>query len=305
MQGALEIRHCRALIAVADEGGIARAAAVLGVAQSTLSETLISLERAMGARLVLRQRGIEARLTGAAQILLPHARRIAAAADAATAEVSAQANILRVGAVESISSYFLPSATQAMRNRYPALRVQVTAGLCTNLQAQVRDGELDVAILLRGLDAPSERDLIVRQLGTTRLRLVVKRGGTLSGGWFSAAALARLGVVVPDPYGPINDVMESWFSAGGVAARLVSAGSLDAVRQSVLIDGAVGLLPAYAVDHENASDAMVDIRVDRDLPELAMRAATGGLAAAPDVLETLLDFIGRDIEAVKGRNDVS
>src|SRR3954454_5959058 len=39
----LEIRHCRALLAVHASGGVGAAARTLGVAQSTVSETLLSL----------------------------------------------------------------------------------------------------------------------------------------------------------------------------------------------------------------------------------------------------------------------
>ena len=220
MKANLEIRHCRALIAVADEGGIARAAESLGIAQSTLSETLISLERAVGTRMVLRQRGVEARLTSAADILLPHARRIAAAADAATAMVAAEANILRVGAVESISSYLLPSAIRAVRSSHPEARLQVTVGLCADLQSQVTTGRLDVAMLLRGAQSPSRGDLVIHRLGTSQLRLIVKSDGPLAGRRLDPAELARIGVVVPDPHGPLNDLLEGWLEAQGAKGCL-------------------------------------------------------------------------------------
>jgi DNA-binding transcriptional LysR family regulator len=298
MHVALEIRHCRALIAVADEGGIARAAANLGVAQSTLSETLISLERAVGARLVLRQRGVEARLTQAAQILLPHARRITAAAQAAMAEVAAQSNILRVGAVESISSYFLPTAIHSLRNSHPQVRVQVTAGLCASLMSNVKSGDLDIAILLRDVQSRPVKNLVMRPLGTTRLRMVVKRGGPLSGRRLGSAELAHCGVVVPDPQGPLNDLLETWFKASGAASRLVSAGSLDAVRRSVVADGAVGLLPAYAADPEIATGALIEADLEFALPALALNAATATSSVHSAALETLIDCITREVRSL-------
>jgi DNA-binding transcriptional LysR family regulator len=294
----LEIRHCRALIAVADQGGIARAAESLGIAQSTLSETLISLERAVGTRMVLRQRGVEARLTFAADILLPHARRIAAAADAATAMVAAEANILRVGAVESISSYVLPSAIRAVRSSHPETRLQVTVGLCADLQSQVNTGRLDVAMLLRGGQSPSTGDLVVRRLGTSQLRLVVKSDGPLAGRRLDPAELARLGVVVPDPHGPLNDLLEGWLKAHGAKGRLISAGSLDAVKRSILLDGAVGVLPAYVTDREIAAGAFAEVSLGVDLPGLALDAVMVPPTARFAALEALICGMSLEVQSL-------
>ena len=66
MANDLEIRHCRALVAVNDYGGVSSAARALGLAQSTVSETLLSLERLIGAAVTMRRRGQEAALTDAA-----------------------------------------------------------------------------------------------------------------------------------------------------------------------------------------------------------------------------------------------
>ena len=298
MKANLEIRHCRALIAVADEGGIARAAESLGIAQSTLSVTLISLERAVGTRMVLRQRGVEARLTSAADILLPHARRIAAAADAATAMVAAEANILRVGAVESISSYLLPSAIRAVRSSHPEARLQVTVGLCADLQSQVTTGRLDVAMLLRGAQSPSRGDLVIHRLGTSQLRLIVKSDGPLAGRRLDPAELARIGVVVPDPHGPLNDLLEGWLEAQGAKGCLISAGSLDAVKRTILLDGAVAVLPAYVADREIAAGDFAEVSLRVGLPGLVLDAVTAPPTARFAALEGLIGGMSREIRSL-------
>ena len=52
MKPELELRHLRVFLAVAELGGHTRAARSLGVSQSTVSETLTSLERALGTALL-------------------------------------------------------------------------------------------------------------------------------------------------------------------------------------------------------------------------------------------------------------
>jgi molybdate transport repressor ModE-like protein len=105
----LEIRHCRVLVAVSDHGSVSSAARELGLAQSTISETLLSLERVIGARIMLRRPGKEAALTVAAETLLPHARALISSAATALAAVSAESRgVIRLGAVESVSTFVLP-----------------------------------------------------------------------------------------------------------------------------------------------------------------------------------------------------
>lgn len=287
MPFSLEIRHCRALIAVAEHGSVGRAAASLGMAQSTLSETLIALERAVGARMVVRRRGMEARLTPAAHILLPHGRQIVAAAETASALMAAEAKILRVGAVESISSYLLPAAIRNLRGSHPEVQVQVTTGLCADLRGQVVSGRLDVAMLLSGTRSVAP-DMLIRTLGTSPLRLVAGRNGGLAGKRLDQAALQRLDLLVPDPYGPLNELLDGWTSGSSLPGRFVSAGSLDGVKQGSMARGAAGLLPAYAVDHEIAARRLTAVEPEVALPSLILEAAMSPVSAQIEPLEALL-----------------
>jgi DNA-binding transcriptional LysR family regulator len=293
MPTSLEIRHCRALIAVAEQGGVARAAKSLGVAQSTLSETLLALERALGAAMVLRSRGVGARLTPAAERLIPFARQIVATAEAAAAVLAEGAGPLRVGASESISSYLLPPALRRLREEEPGIDVQVATGLCADLHARVRAGELDLALTLTGESVRPPSDLLVRTLGGAGLSLVARPDARTAGPPLTPAEVARAGGLVPDPRGAFNDLLEAWFAAAGAPARLRSAGSLDAVKRGVLEDGAIGLLPTYAAEREFTECVMVELPLADPLPALAFEAAflvEGG--AAVRLIEAVAAVIG-------------
>src|SRR4051794_15132551 len=127
----LEVRHCRALVAVGDHGGVGAAARVLGVAQSTVSETLLSLERLLGTPVTLRRTGREAILTPAAEALPPHARSLIATSEAGLAAGVRQSQaMLRLGTVESISSFLLPGPLSGFRLLWPHVDVRITIGLC-------------------------------------------------------------------------------------------------------------------------------------------------------------------------------
>ena len=102
MKHDLEVRHGRALIAVAEAGSIGGAARALGMAQSTLSETLLSLERLLGFSVTLRRSGQVAKLTAAAEALLPYARTLVAASERAMSigTTGTLPTTIRLGTVE-------------------------------------------------------------------------------------------------------------------------------------------------------------------------------------------------------------
>jgi DNA-binding transcriptional LysR family regulator len=67
---AMELRHLRAFVAIADEGGVSAAARVLSITQPALSRTLVQLESALGIRLFDRST-TAVTLTAAGRDLLP------------------------------------------------------------------------------------------------------------------------------------------------------------------------------------------------------------------------------------------
>src|SRR5262245_66055945 len=84
MESALEIRQLKAFVALVEHRSVTAAAQALGLAQSTVSESLSSLERVVGASLYLRRRGShDLVLTDAGDALLPHARSLLDAVSAA------------------------------------------------------------------------------------------------------------------------------------------------------------------------------------------------------------------------------
>jgi DNA-binding transcriptional LysR family regulator len=273
MSSDLEIRHCRVLVALRDHGSVSAAALALGLAQSTVSETLLSLERLVGAPVMLRRRGKEAALTSVAESLLPHARALISAAAAALAAVSVEnRGVIRLGAVESISSFLLPPALSAFRSYWPFVQVQVTVGLCGDLRRGVRRGELDAALTLEESDsthAPEEG--WSRVLSPTQLRLIVASPPTPGAESIDRADLVRRTFVLPDPDGPLPALLRTWFGAAPSQwPRIESAGSIDGVKSGVHCSDVVGVLPSYTVTEELATGSLFELIVREPLPAVAL-----------------------------------
>jgi DNA-binding transcriptional LysR family regulator len=124
----IEIRHLTALEAVAAEGSFRRAATRLGYVQSAISEQIAALERIVGQRLVERSRGsARVELTEAGEILLSHAKAIAARLRAAEADLAAlvdgSAGSVRLGIYQSVGARVIPRLLPRYARDWPDVRV--------------------------------------------------------------------------------------------------------------------------------------------------------------------------------------
>jgi DNA-binding transcriptional LysR family regulator len=301
----LEVRHCRALVAVHDYGGVGAAARALGVAQSTVSETLLSLERLLGVPVTLRRVGREAVLSPAAEAMLPHARSLIATSEAALAANACQSRTaIRLGTVESISSFLLPEPLRAFRQSWRNVDVQITIALCEELRKRVARFELDVALTIESADRPGDRDA-VEERWPARLQLVVAPGHPLAGEIVRRRELDRWTCLLSDPEGAFNDLVRTWVGGAGHSPRIESAGSIDGVKRGVLNGDAIGVLPDYAVAEDLAAGSLVELTTDDPLPvvmlRLTMRKTARGSGGDTPALYHLVTDI-RDAVALATRS---
>ncbi len=286
----VEIRHCRALIAVADLGGVGAAARALGVAQSTVSETLLSLERVIGVPLTARRPGRDTTLTPAAEALLPHARLLVSASEAAFAAVAPQApNVIRLGAVESISSFILPAPVSAFRVDRPDVEVRIAVGICEDLRARVARGELDAALTLE--DATTTREPKFTELSQPALRLVVSPSHPLRAATVELNNLDGRTFLLTDHEGAFNALLIAWLGAAAKNARLEAAGSIDGVKRGILNNEAIGVLPDYAVRDELTAGTLVALSLAAPPPKISLRLTTQLPTLSGSPLEQLIGQI--------------
>jgi DNA-binding transcriptional LysR family regulator len=265
----LELRHLRTFVTVVDVGSHTRAARALGVAQSTVSETLAALERALGVALFRKSPA----LTPAGEVVLAHARKILAMTSELAGELarvsSAVTTTLVVAAVESISAYVLPSRLAALRERWPNARIEVITASCPEIRERVAAGTCDVGLVLEGEDGDAGDEL-------ARSRFVIF-GGTshaLAGRDAGADELRRCDFYMCDAGGSYHQVLRGYFDAAGTPApRTQSMGTIEGVKRAVAMDcRALGLLPAHAVERELAAGALVEVQAAPALPGLVLRA---------------------------------
>jgi DNA-binding transcriptional LysR family regulator len=156
----VEVRHLRALVAVAEERNFTRAAQRLGVTQPALSRTIAGLERLTGATLVFRNRRV-VQLTAAGSRFLPHAHRVLAVLDEAVAVVSGDARPLRVGFTWGSTSAYTAPVVRAFEQAHPEVTVEIRR--YDDPLAGLADGRTHVSFLPGRPDDPRLDTLVLTE----------------------------------------------------------------------------------------------------------------------------------------------
>ena len=168
----VELRHLTAMAAVADEGSFGRAAARLGYTQSTVSQQIAALEKAVGGAVFDRPGGPKpVRITPLGAVVLAHGRDLLANAQAmATAVDRFKAGDGRVdiGTFQSVSNVILPLVIRGLRDEHPGCDIRLFEEETD--QPQVHD--LDLMFF----DGRVEGDVEHRKLLDDPYVLVARRG---------------------------------------------------------------------------------------------------------------------------------
>ncbi|MFI6318037.1 LysR family transcriptional regulator [Nonomuraea sp. NPDC050556] len=126
----IELRHLAAMAAIAEEGSFGRAAARLGYTQSTVSQQIAALERAVGGLVFDRPGGPKAvRLTPLGAVVLGQGRELLAQAEALAEAVDrfkAGDGRIDIGTFQSVSNVILPSVIRRLREEHPGCDIRLS-----------------------------------------------------------------------------------------------------------------------------------------------------------------------------------
>jgi DNA-binding transcriptional LysR family regulator len=145
----VELRQLEHFLAVVEEGSFTRAAARLYMGQSSLSSSLLSLERELGTELFTRgRRGAE--LTDAGRALLEPARAALSEAEGARDAVAAVRGLLRgsarVATVAAPRSVDVVETIRRFQREHPGVAVYLVHDGARDLIGLVAEGRADFAV---------------------------------------------------------------------------------------------------------------------------------------------------------------
>jgi len=291
MSAELELRHLRVFLAVIEAGAQARAARVLGISQSTATETISALERVLGVTL-FRKQSRRSTLTPAGEALVPYAKRALALTSeilSEVARVSGDAKLtLSVAAVESISTYVLPAPLAAMRERWPSARFRVLTATCDDIRELVAAGKFDVGLIIEAESGANDDVALAR----ARLAICADPAHPLARHAVGADRLVSWDFYMSDAAGSYHEVLRQYFKASEFSLpRMQTLGTIEGVKRGLLAEKtALGVLPAHAVERELREGALVEIIPEPALPGLmlkSVRMPSHGLPLVEDLLTRL------------------
>ena len=254
----MRIEQLQAFIAVTETGNFGQAAKRCGVTQSTISRQIQSLEQDLG--LPLFHRSTQAKLTLGGEKLLPRAQKICQEWQKATNEctdlIAGKQPELCVAAIHSVCAHYLPPILQKFCLDYPEVQLRVTALGSDRALKVLRDGLVDVAIVMnnRFLTASAEIELTV--LYEEQVDVLMAANHPLSR--FQKVPASELikypQIVFKDGYG-MQRLVQDWFSDQNVEIKIaMELNTLDAFRGVIRQGEMIALLPHKAlIDSYNDS----------------------------------------------------
>jgi DNA-binding transcriptional LysR family regulator len=267
----VELRELTAFREVARQASFSRAALRLGYVQSTVSAQIQGLERELGARLFDRL-ARTVTLTAAGQALLPHAERLLElAAEARAAVVSAGADTgqldgtISISAPESLLTYRVPTVLGRFRAQHPGVTIELRPTAIGGLRGETRraiaSGMVDLAFVL---DTPIEvagfgSELLLREA----ISVIASPAHRLASAHdeLAPADLEGEALLLPEAPGSgcaYRGQFERQLAEGHVSTDgALEFASIETVKQCVIADMGVSVLPSVAIEADVAAGRLV------------------------------------------------
>ncbi|MBD2017675.1 LysR family transcriptional regulator [Microcoleus sp. FACHB-53] len=274
----MRIEQLQAFLAVAETGSFGQAARKCEITQSTVSRQIQSLEAELG--LPLFHRTAQAKLTLGGEHLLPRARKICQEWESATQELAdlmaGKQPELCVAAIHSVCAHYLPPVLQKFCRDYPDVQLRVTALGSDRALKVLRDGLVDVAIVMNNRFLTASPEMVVNVLYEERVEVLMASNHPLTQyeqvPWSELIKYPQ--VVFKDGYGMQRLVQERFARQGAKLRAVMELNTLDAFRGVVRQGELIALLP---------ESALVEARTDSTLAirAIAFNTERGSLTSLP------------------------
>ncbi|MCF3628648.1 LysR family transcriptional regulator [Alphaproteobacteria bacterium LMO-S08] len=152
----MDTRQLKTLLAIATNGTFAKAADVVGLTPSAVSQQIQALEQEMNTTLFVRS-SRPPKLTPQGLQVLEMAKEMLQAEENTKAGLRGDriAGTLMLGSVRSSALNLIPTSIVQMRAQYPGIKINLRVSLSTPLIADVASGRLDAAVVAEHLGFPS------------------------------------------------------------------------------------------------------------------------------------------------------
>ena len=267
----MRIEQLQAFLAVTDTGNFGQAAKQCGVTQSTISRQIQSLEQDLGISLF--HRTAQAKLTVGGEKLLPRAEKICQEWLRATQEcaelIAGKQPELCVAAIHSVCAHYLPPILPQFCLSYPEIQLRVTALGSDRALKVLRDGLVDVAIVMNNRLLTTSSEMSIEVLYEEKIAVLMAANHPLTA--YESVPFSALAdypqVVFKDGYG-MQRLVQEWFNRHKIELKTVmELNTLDAFRGVVRQGEIIALLPQGALI-DSVQDATLAVRPLTHPPDL-------------------------------------
>lgn len=250
----LKTRQLLLVVALAEEGNIHRAAAVLNMTQPGASKLLRELEDMLGTVLFERMpRGVRPTLYGDA--LIRHARAVLGSLEQAQEELDAlkagHLGHVAIGTITSPGVRLLPAAIAAVKQQHPAMRISVEIEVSSVLLERLAQDKLDIVV--GRLSAEHDKlPLHYASLADEPVHAVVRHGHPLLGrDALTLADVRELPWVVPPAGSVLRHRFERMFQRASLAppARIVETAALLFITRLLEESDMIAVLAADVAEY--------------------------------------------------------
>lgn len=292
----MELRDLRLFVCVVDERSFSAAGRRLHFAQSVVSQAVARLEHELGGRLLERSRD-GSTPTAQGIVLLRWARHLITAADRAVEDVRAAtattAATIRIGLLPTITPLVLPGLLSGLQARPTPIPLRVTEGLAPLMLQQVRNGQLDLAVLFFPIEQTTQVHFV--EVGQRPLCVIVGAGAQLARrSSVPLRALAHYAWITFPPHNPGRLWLDTACAEAGFIPHI--AAEVETItQQQIFVEAGMGLamVPMGSMAHSISGPGIAQVPLDTSLPSFrigycyAPGLAGPGIEVASQVLESL------------------
>jgi DNA-binding transcriptional LysR family regulator len=266
----MRIEQLQAFLAIAESGSFQQAAGLCGCTQSTISRQIQSLEADLG--LPLFHRHHHAKLTVGGKRLLPHARKICNEWTLVHKSIedllTGKQPELCVAAIHSVCANILPPILQQFCHQNPHVRLRVTALGSDRALKVLKDGLVDLAIVMENRLFTASSELVVQNLYQEPIEILMSSQHPLTQyhlvPWIELVKYPQ--VVFKDGYGMQRLVQEQFHKQGSQLQAVLELNTLDAFRGVVRQGELIALLPKSALS-DVSKDPTLAVRPIEPTPQ--------------------------------------
>jgi DNA-binding transcriptional LysR family regulator len=248
-------------------GSFSAAATRLYMTQPAVSQHIQDLEASLGTPLFIRgRRGVT--MTSAGETLYDYTQRILHLVAEAESKVTRVENLdsgqIMIGATPGVSVYLLPDWIHSFRERYPGLNVALQTDVTTRTAINILENRLDIGFVEGELEKIQRKGLGHLELRPVHLLVVVSKDHP----WYEHTSvtvddLHEQNFITRQPGSRTRVWLDALLAEHGVEPHIVGEfDNQEAIKQAVMSNMGVTILPDYAVMRESQVGLLKTLSVD-------------------------------------------